>query len=87
MKASSVAKPTMPRASSRTRSRRAFSRSSSSPPKPVSSAGSAISRSAPLATSSAHRQVTGSVPPRDRRKATVPPSGETWNERGAPRVK
>src|SRR5262249_34383804 len=41
----------------------------------------------PVPASSTHRQVTGSSPPWLRRKATRLPSGEIWNERGAPRLK
>ncbi len=40
----------------------------------------------PVPVSSTHRQVTGSLPPWLRRKATRLPSGEIWNERGAPRL-
>src|SRR5215469_2783201 len=74
----------MPAARSRTRSRRAFSMGSSSAPALPICCGSAISLSSPVATSSAYRQVTGSVPALDRRKITVWPSGERRNERGAP---
>src|SRR5262249_43955577 len=49
-------------------------------------AGSAARRSRPVPVSSTHRQVTGSSPPWLRRKATRPPSGEIWNERGTPRL-
>ena len=82
----SVANATMPPACSRVRSRRAFSGAGTSPSVAFRVAGSATSRSFPLPTSSTHRQFSGSVPPWLRRKATRLPSGEIWNERGAPRV-
>src|SRR5215469_5866938 len=74
----------MPAARSRTRSRRAFSMASSSAPALPICCGSAISRSSPVPTSSAYRQVTGSVPALDRMKITGWPSGDSRNERGAP---
>src|SRR3954447_20777810 len=78
----------MPPACSRLRSRRARSSGGrSSLPAPSSAAGSATRRSAPVARSSVHRQVTGSVPPRLRRKTTRAPSGEIVKPRGAPSVK
>src|SRR5215472_17437533 len=76
----------MPVAVSRTRSRRARSwggRFASSAP---SSSGSATRRSAPVAASASHRQVTGSSPLPVRRNMTLPPSGDTRNARGPPRV-
>src|SRR5215469_10330441 len=76
----------MPVAVSRTRSRRARSwggRFASSAP---SSFGSATRRSAPVAASASHRQVTGSSLLLDRRNVTLPPSGDTRNARGAPRL-
>src|SRR5690606_29699831 len=82
----SVAYATTPLAASRARSRRARSsggRSSSSTPR---LAGSATSRSAPVRTSSSHRQVTGSVPLLVRRKSTRSPSGAIVKLRGTPRV-
>ena len=84
--AESQANATMPAACSRTRSRRAFSCSVRAVP-PPSAAGSATRRSAPVPTSSTHRQFTGSSPPLLRRNATRSPAGVIWNERGRPRVK
>src|SRR5689334_4669352 len=82
----------MPPACSLTRSRRARSSGGRSASAPFSGAGPpsvrgfATSRSVPSATSSTHRQVTGSPPPWVRRKATRIPSGETRNARGTPSV-
>src|SRR5215469_15619332 len=76
----------MPVAVSRTRSRRARSwggRFASSAP---SSFGSATRRSAPVPASASQRQVTGSSPLLVRRNVTLPPSGDTRNARGAPRL-
>ena len=76
----------MPPACSLTRSRRARSSGGRSRSSPPSVRGSATSRSAPVSTSSVHRQVTGSPPPLVRRKATRAPSGEMRNDRGTPSV-
>ncbi len=81
----STAYATTPAEPSRLRSRRARSSadsSSSAPPSRVR--GSAAGYSRPSSTSSTHRTFARSVPPRDRRKTTREPSGDTEKARGAP---
>ena len=75
----------MPSADSRSRSRTACSAADNPAPE-LRLLGSTMSRSTPELVSQAQRQVTGSLPVRDRAKNTFVWSGLTRRSRGSPSV-